>query len=93
MSYEHYRESKLGDALVEALGELVQDDKISQELALKVLVEVRVFTSSLLCQGGDKNPISLNAKDIFPFAAMLFPFSAAKLFNPKQEAVIGCLNK
>lgn len=41
MSYEHYRESKLGDALVDALGELVSEEKISQELAIKVLIEVR----------------------------------------------------
>ena len=65
MSYEHYRESKLGDALVEALGELVQDDKISQELALKVLVEVRVFTSSLLCQGGTKTPFPSMRRTFF----------------------------
>uniref|UniRef100_A0A061QUF6 Transcription initiation factor TFIIA small subunit n=1 Tax=Tetraselmis sp. GSL018 TaxID=582737 RepID=A0A061QUF6_9CHLO len=39
MSYEHYRESKLGDALVEALSELVDQNKISSDLALRVLVE------------------------------------------------------
>lgn len=40
MSYEHYRESKLGDALVDALREMAEADRISGELALKVLVEV-----------------------------------------------------
>jgi hypothetical protein len=40
MSYEHYRESKLGDSLVDALREMVEQDRISGELALKVLVEV-----------------------------------------------------
>lgn len=42
MSYQLYRQSKLGDSLVEALDQLVTEGKITPDLALKVLAEVRL---------------------------------------------------
>ena len=35
-----YRRSKLGDCLVEALDELITEDKLGPELAMKVLEQV-----------------------------------------------------
>lgn len=35
-----YRQSKLGDCLVEALDQMVTEDKIPGELATKILAEV-----------------------------------------------------
>lgn len=40
MSAEIYRQTKLGDSLVSALEVLVESDKITAELAIKVLSEV-----------------------------------------------------
>ena len=40
MSYQLYRQSKLGDCLVEALDDLINADKITPPLAMKVLGEV-----------------------------------------------------
>jgi hypothetical protein len=40
MSYQIYRQSKVGDCLVEALDEMVSNDKIPGELATKILAEV-----------------------------------------------------
>ena len=40
MSAEIYRQTKLGDSLVSALEVLVESDKITPELAIKVLSEV-----------------------------------------------------
>lgn len=41
MSAEIYRQTKLGDSLVSALEVLVESDKITADLAIKVLSEVR----------------------------------------------------
>lgn len=41
MSYQVYRQSKLGDCLVEALDELITNEKITPPLAMKILAEVR----------------------------------------------------
>lgn len=38
-----YRQTALGDALVESLDALITEGKISPDLALKVLAEVRIF--------------------------------------------------
>mmetsp|Transcript_36990 Transcript_36990/g.94572 ORF Transcript_36990/g.94572 Transcript_36990/m.94572 type:complete len:137 (-) Transcript_36990:35-445(-) len=59
MSYEHYRESKLGDALVDALREMAEADRISGELALKVLVE---FDKSVCEALATKVPAKVNVK-------------------------------
>eukprot|EP00193_Tetraselmis_chui_P008931 CAMPEP_0177768760 /NCGR_PEP_ID=MMETSP0491_2-20121128/9910_1 /TAXON_ID=63592 /ORGANISM="Tetraselmis chuii, Strain PLY429" /LENGTH=138 /DNA_ID=CAMNT_0019285623 /DNA_START=315 /DNA_END=731 /DNA_ORIENTATION=- len=59
MSYEHYRESKLGDSLVDALREMVEQDRISGELALKVLVE---FDKSVCEALATKVPAKVNMK-------------------------------
>lgn len=40
MSAEIYRQTKLGDSLVSALEVLVESEKITAELAIKVLSEV-----------------------------------------------------
>lgn len=40
MSYQVYRQSKLGDCLVEALDELITNEKITPALAMKILAEV-----------------------------------------------------
>lgn len=37
MSYELYRQTKIGESLVEALDELVSEDKLPPEMAMKVL--------------------------------------------------------
>ncbi len=42
-----YRQSKLGDALVEALDQMVMDEKIPGELATKILSEVNSFCIDL----------------------------------------------
>lgn len=47
MSTELYRQTKLGDSLVSALEDLLDNDKITGELAIKVLSEVRRV--SLVC--------------------------------------------
>ena len=41
MSLQHYRTTKFGECLVDSLDELVTSEKISPELAIKVLSEVR----------------------------------------------------
>jgi hypothetical protein len=46
MSTHLYRESKLGDSLVEALDILVDEGKIPPQLALRILAEVRPPVSS-----------------------------------------------
>ena len=40
MALQLYRQSKLGDCLAEALDEMVGEDKITGELATKVMAEV-----------------------------------------------------
>ena len=42
MSVEIYRQTKLGDSLVAALEDLLDNGKITPELAIKVLSEVRL---------------------------------------------------
>ncbi len=39
MSYQVYRQSQLGDCLVEALDELITNEKITPPLAMKILAE------------------------------------------------------
>ncbi|DBA76408.1 TPA: hypothetical protein ACH3X1_010113 [Trebouxia sp. C0004] len=46
MSAEIYRQTKLGDSLVSALEVLVESDKITADLAIKVLSEVWTFIVS-----------------------------------------------
>mmetsp|Transcript_12480 Transcript_12480/g.35053 ORF Transcript_12480/g.35053 Transcript_12480/m.35053 type:complete len:134 (-) Transcript_12480:233-634(-) len=58
MSYEHYREGKLGDALVDALRDLIEEEKISDDLALRILVE---FDKSV-CEALSKVPTKVNLK-------------------------------
>ncbi len=48
MSTEIYRQTKLGDALVSALEELLDNEKITPDLAIKVLSEVGHSGSGLL---------------------------------------------
>lgn len=40
LTHQVYRRSKLGDCLVEALDELITNDKITPALAMKILAEV-----------------------------------------------------
>lgn len=47
MSYQLYRQSKLGDCLVEALDDLITNEKITPPLAMKILAE---FDQSI-CHG------------------------------------------
>ena len=42
MTTELYRQTKLGDALVSALEDLLDNEKITPDLAIKVLSEVSV---------------------------------------------------
>ena len=42
MSTEIYRQTKLGDSLVSALEDLLEKEKITPDLAIKVLSEVSV---------------------------------------------------
>ena len=49
MSTEIYRQTKLGDALVSALEELLENEKITPDLAIKVLSEVRILQPTGCC--------------------------------------------
>ena len=59
---EIYRQGKLGDCLVEALDELIKNEKISPDLAYKVLSEVS--HSHLIEENGNRKASQMNYSEV-----------------------------
>jgi len=97
MSYELYRQTKIGESLVEALDELVSEDKLPPEMAMKVLEQFDKSMFETLSERVKSKATIKGSLHTYRFCDNVWTFiledATVKLTNPSKQTDVLMLDK